>query len=251
MNDRSDFHAFTLLAAGFVADNLNSEEAAEFQRLLSEHPAWISEVDALQEALAQVVDGVSGVDPPPHLPPALLQATQDSPQPDNLVPFPRRQRRSARVWQRLAGGMAVLGVITLGVNNLQLRQDLRYAKAVNTLLQAPDTRLISLQGTDVTPPSGRLIINLEQRKLALVARNLPEPPPGYIYQLWAVIGNEKLPCGELPPPSSRVFAIAFDITPEMLQDFSHPNLSALMVTVEASVNPPRPLGPVILESVQI
>ena len=63
------------------------------------------------------------------------------------------------------------------------------------LLGDPETRLVSLAGLAPHPQAqGRIIWNARAGGL-LVAADLPPPPAGKIYELWAIAGGKPLPAG--------------------------------------------------------
>jgi len=63
------------------------------------------------------------------------------------------------------------------------------------LLGDPETRLVSLAGLAPRPQAqGRIIWNARAGGL-LVAADLPPPPAGKVYELWAIAGGKPLPAG--------------------------------------------------------
>ena len=63
------------------------------------------------------------------------------------------------------------------------------------LLGDPETRLVSLAGLAPRPQAqGRIIWNARAGGL-LVAADLPPPPAGKVYELWAIAGGQPLPAG--------------------------------------------------------
>ncbi|YAF94717.1 MAG: anti-sigma factor domain-containing protein [Nodularia sp. CChRGM 3473] len=260
MNKSFDPEHIKNLAAGFVVDDLTPEEAQEFQLLLDEHPELIAEIDDLQEVLRQVLDGFTEVEAPAHLLPKILEQAENSTTQATVV------KRSPLRWRRIAGSIAALFVVLLGVDyyrlrqNLnivtaekqRLRQDFAQAQAVKSLLQNSQTRLFTFQSVSSTNnSSGSIVINPEQQKAVMVFQNLPAPPPGHVYFLWTIVKNEKLPCGEVKPYSWGTAAFELPFTPQMYREFSHPQFSGLIVTLETDANVSRPTGTVVMQSSQI
>ncbi|MBD2364592.1 anti-sigma factor [Anabaena minutissima FACHB-250] len=255
------------LAAGFVVDDLNPEEAQEFRLLLDEHPELIAEVDDLQEVLRQVLDGFTEVEAPAHLLPKILEQTEASTQPPVIQPKSSGiSTLRPRQWTKIAGSIAALFMVVLGVDNYRLRQNLSVvtadnqrlqqdfvqAQVVKTMLQNDETRLFTFKGVNSkVNSSGSIVINPEQQKAVMVFRNLPAPPPGYAYLLWTIVANEKLPCGEVKPYSWGTASHELPFTPQMYREFSHPQFSGLIVTLETDTNVPRPTGTVVIQSSQI
>jgi Anti-sigma-K factor rskA len=276
MNKSFDSEYIKNLAAGFVVDDLTPEEAEEFRLLLDEHPELIAEVEDLQEVLRQVLDGFITVEPPAHLLPKILsQVDAITPQTtvNNIQVKENNQtalRRLSRRWVKMAGSIAALLVVVLGIDNYRLRQnlglltaenqrlrqDFAQAQAVKSLLQNSQTRLFTFEAVNsrnnnTNNSSGSVIINPQKQKAVMVFQNLPAPPPGYVYLLWTVINNEKFPCGQVKPDSWGTASFELQFTNQMYREFYHPQFSGLVVTQETDANVSRPTGTVVMQSSQI
>jgi hypothetical protein len=268
MNKSFDPEHIKNLAAGFVVDDLTPEEAQEFQLLLDEHPELIAEVDDLQEVLRQVLDGFTEIEAPAHLLPKILEQAESSTRQATEVKrnSVRVAMRSPRQWTKIAGSIAALFVVILGVDNYRLRQnmgivtadnqrlrqDFAQAQVVKTMLQNNETRLFTFKGVNSADvASGSIVINAEQQKAVMVFRNLPAPPPGHVYLLWTVVASEKLPCGEVKPYSWGNAAYELPFTNQMYKEFAHPKFSGLIVTLEADANVSRPTGTIVMQSSKI
>lgn len=131
-NHPLESEALQELAAGYVLGDLTSEEAEQFQQLLTQQPALGEDVAALQEALAMMPYALPETKPTPELRSRILEATQTdferdfSPSalftqhPAQLIPRqprPSRQKRQ-RTWM-LGSVAASIAVIALGVNYWQ------------------------------------------------------------------------------------------------------------------------------------
>ncbi|MBO3461090.1 anti-sigma factor [Aetokthonos hydrillicola Thurmond2011] len=226
------------LAAGFVVGNLAPEEALEFERLLKENPELAVEVESLQETLNQVISGLNEVKPPQHLKTEILAAS-------NSVNEIKLIKRHSLPWRTILGSVAALLILWLGVDNYRLRHDLRLAQDVNTLLQHSDTRLFPLQGVNAaSTASGSFVLNLEQQKGVIAIQNLPAPPPGRIYRLWAIVDGDKIPCGQLKSHPRGKFIEKFS----MPADFYDAGVSGFIVTIESSIDNRYPAGPLVIKS---
>ena len=191
----------------------------------------------LEETLDDVLYGLNEVEPPLHLRSAILKAANI---PANRYPVPN----PALSWARIAGSIAALLVLALGIDNYRLRQDLRLVNNVNTMLQHSETRLFSLKGVQTTDTaSGSVVMDLEQQKFAIAIRNLPTPPAGHVYRLWAITDGEKIPCGQV----SSTQGIVLDrlSVPSDLYD----SVSGLILTLEPVRLTPDQVGPVIMKSI--
>ncbi|MDB9372048.1 anti-sigma factor [Nodularia sphaerocarpa] len=276
MNKSFDPEHIKNLAAGFVVDDLTPEETEEFRLLLDQHPELVAEVDDLQEVLRQVLDGFTEVEAPAHLLPKIIEQAEGSTRQSTVVErhlsgvATRNSTgvatRSPRRWIKIAGSIAALFVVVLGVDNYRLRQnlgivtadnqrlrqDFTQAQMVKSLLQNSQTRLFTFQGVNSTEnSSGSVIINPEKEKAVMVFQNLPAPPPGYFYFLWTVVAKEKLPCGKVKPSYWGTASHELAFTPQMYKEFYHPEFSGLVITLETDPNVSRPTGTVVMQSSQI
>ncbi|MBE9008144.1 anti-sigma factor [Fortiea sp. LEGE XX443] len=268
MNKSFDSEHIKNLAAGFVVDDLTPEEAQEFRLLLDEHPELIAEVDDLQEVLRQVLDGFTEVEAPAHLLPKILQQAEDSITQTTVVKqnSPGIAMRSPLRWTTIAGSIAALFMVVLGVDNYRLRQhmgivtaenqrlrqDFAQAQVVKSLLQNSQTRLFTFQSVNSkNNSSGSIVINPEQQKAVMVFQNLPAPPPGYVYLLWTIVAREKLPCGEVKPYSWGTASHELPFTSQMYREFSHPQFSGLVVTLEKDPKVSHPTGTIVMQSSHI
>ncbi|MEA5574625.1 anti-sigma factor [Calothrix sp. UHCC 0171] len=288
MNKSFDSEYIKNLAAGFVVDDLTPEEAEEFRLLLNQHPELITEVEDLQEVLRQVVDGFVEVEPPAYLLPKILLQVEEmalprhisqTEQSENIVninDIPATQTnylvipKISRRWTQIAGSIAALFVVILGVDyyrlrqnlsgaiteNQKLRQDFAQIQEVKNLLQNSQTRLFTFEAVNSKNnipdnASGSIVINSQKQKAVMVFQNLPAPPPGNVYLLWTIVADRKFPCGQVKPYSWGTASYELPFTEQMYQEFSHPKFSGLIVTLEQDPNVARPTGTVVMQSSQI
>jgi|GEM_PF-940759 len=276
MNKSFDSEYIKNLAAGFVVDDLTPEEAEEFRLLLDEHPELVGEIEDLQEVLRQVLDGFTSVEPPANLLPKILaqaNAVTSQATVNNIQIKENNQKILGRLPRKLAiitSSIAALLVAILGIDNFRLRQnlgllntenqrlrqDFAQAQAVKSLLQNSQTRLFTFEAVNsrnnnTNNSSGSVIINPQKQKAVMVFQNLPAPPPGHVYLLWTVINNEKLPCGQVKPYSWGTASYELQFTNQMYKEFVHPQFSGLVVTLETDANVSRPMGTVVMQSLQI
>ncbi|NJL62348.1 MAG: anti-sigma factor [Methylacidiphilales bacterium] len=277
MNKSFDSEYIKNLAAGFVVDDLSPEEAEEFRLLLDEHPELIAEIEDLQEVLRQIVDGFIEVEPPADLLGKIIsQAEVMTTQQSNINDIPIQQQNNLTIpkksqrWTKIAGSIAALFVVVLGVDNYRLRQslsvvtadnqklhqDFAQAQDVKNLLQNSQTRLFTFEAVNSKNnipdnASGSIVINPQKQKAVMVFQNLPAPPPGNVYLLWTIVADKKLPCGQVKPYSWGTASYELAFTEQMYQEFSHPQFSGLVVTLEQDPNVTRPTGTVVMQSSQI
>jgi anti-sigma-K factor RskA len=230
--------AIETLAAGYVVGDLDRAEVEIFEQLLAENPALVAEVKQLQATLDRVVYGLNSVEPPPHLQSAILASvTTTSP--------PFQDKRSWLRWQTVMGGVAVLLILYLGVDNYRLRQDYPMAQDIDNLLQQSQTQLFSLKAAIASDTAaGSFVVNLGQRQGILAVQNLMPPPTGKFYRLWAIADGEKIPCGTLKiNPQGKVLDKFW-----MPADFYDTGISGLFVTLESSETSRYPTGAIVMQS---
>jgi anti-sigma-K factor RskA len=236
------------LAAGYIVGELAPEEALEFQQMLAENPSLAVEVEQLQQVSDEVLYGLNAVEPPPHLRAAILSNLKDV-ETENL--FQSQRREVSRFphslpWRKIIGSIAAaLLILYLGIENYHLRQEKQIADNLNTLLQQKATRLFPLRGMNVAKTaSGSFVLNLEQQRGVIAIQNVPPPPAGSVYRLWAVVEGEKIPCGQLGAITQGKIVEKF----AMPADFYDAGVSEMLVTLETSTDSRYPLGQVIMKS---
>lgn len=226
------------LAAGYVLGELDAEEETRLQHLLRENPALTKEVQALSAVYRRLPQALPKVEPPAELRSRILsaQAKLDSERPMPAAvddePDMLRERRNLR-WavagrSRSAGRLSIPGraiaaaaagfaILALGLDNLRLRQQMAGSGqngggvepgAIATILQQPNSRLISLQDPNA-PAVGTVLFTPGRWDEVVVAmENLPALPPDQTYRMWLRLQDGTLIlCGEFVPDSQgRVFA---------------------------------------------
>jgi hypothetical protein len=209
--------------AGYVLGDLSSEEMIQVQQYLAENPAAMGELEKLQTTLALLPLGLNDVEVPKGLKGSILNAASitsqaEPPQVINQVidlaqarSQPRRKQRFS--WTPIAGGIAAALVAALGVQNYQLHQQMGAVQQEIASLQRGDRdqtqmatlaaqngRTLAMQGSgSVTGAAGKIYIVPQQNRAMLVIDNLPQPPAGKIYHLWAKVNNQKVYCVQFKP----------------------------------------------------
>lgn len=242
------------LLAGYVLGDLSPEETQLLEQILPDHPELEGEIDRLQESLGLLPYHLAPLEPPAQLETAVLQAAEQSSgtRPNRGVASRKRTRGSRwRQWRTLTeigGGLIAASVIGfLGMDNLRLRQ--RPAGVVQILTQ-PNTRLVSLQGDQSTAPqaSGSLLFVPGQwQEVVITLKDLPSPPPGQVYRLWARFQDGKLIlCGEFEPGADGTIVARLQT-----RDLPNPGsgLAEVFATVASPTTPLQPEGPQILRQI--
>lgn len=131
----------------------------------------------------------------------------------------------------------------LDKDSLALRRARAQSEEIAGLFRSPSVRVSSLEGSEsVRAAAGLLLYDQSAGKAFFYAYNLPAPPPGMNYQLWAIdvkpinLGIVRVDSGRkgrLPikglSPSSRISKFAVTLEPERTQ--------------------PLPTGPIVLSGV--
>jgi len=228
--------------AGYVLGDLSEDERNQFEQWLAAHPEARAELARLEETLALLPYGLAEQpDPPGSVKERLMAAAGERQAP------PRRARSSA--WPGWVPIAVVAGLaVVFGVDNLRLRKQLadsevaltRYRDVV-AMLSEDRTRLVSLRGMDVSPDaSGNILITPGLSEVVVTLRNLPDPPKGEVYKLWAVVGGRKVLCGEFMPNVGGGVYAKLPLTDSLLS-------SPLIVTRERT-NSTTPSGPMVMTS---
>lgn len=251
------------LTINYVLDDLSTEEAEDFRRLLATNPEVAKEVVKMQETFALMPYALPQQEPPAHLRSKILEAAQANTtlaQPSQHI----REGRGHRFlpWQGIASSIAALLVLALGVDSYRLRQELREtqqtlqtvqrelidARTAIAGFQQPDTEIYSLQGIgDTATASGHAVINPNQQEMVIAVQNLPSLPSGQVYRLWAIAENETEPiyCGQFSTDQQGTVSRGWNAPSEVF----NANVSQLLITTEAAAAPPLPEGPLVMQSI--
>lgn len=181
---------------------------------------------------------------------------------------PPTRRRVAR---RVAMAAGIVALLASGVLAVTARRELARQRELQLALQArltteqqrvgrlskrlaalegivdvatePDLRSLVLSGEAAFRSSSvRAWINSNDGRIALIARGLPSPPPGTVYQLWLLEGGAPRSLAVFAPDASgRATCVSANVR-RVEPD------SRLAVSVEPSGGVPLPTGPIVLVS---
>ncbi len=202
------------LAAGYVLDELDPEELGAFEQAMQSDVAVQQEVRDLQMVLGGLALDVPQLTPPAHLRAKTLAALGidemgiDERMLDELEALPLGQpQKASRAkidWSKIIALFALLATAVLVWDNLRLRQDLSLAQqqttpnVAATLLQRPNSKLVSLTSPTANQASGTLLFTPGKwQEVVVSAQNLPPLPADQVYRLWLNLNNQQtLYCGE-------------------------------------------------------
>jgi Anti-sigma-K factor rskA len=184
------------------------------------------------------------------------------------------KRRNWKRWMpAISTGIAAVAIVALGLNQVQisrqsqqtvalqqqldatntelkrLRSELQANQRTIALLNQPDTQMYALTGATPNPnnsrlASARIIAKPGDRRVTIVAQDLPELKPDRIYRLWAVAAPAAAPmyCGEFRQDGSGTA----QWTVPNAACTQHP--SQLLITLDAPTDPTTSAGPLVMRS---
>jgi hypothetical protein len=231
-----------MLVPGYVLGDLTAEEIEQLEQLVADSPDLLKEIYALQVSFALLPQGLPVVEPPPSLRQAIVSAPE-------LQQLPQPSRSTRRLLTLLAG-LLTLATLALTLDNLRLRQQLQVAQnaqidRVASILQQPNSRLISLNSKD-SKASGTLLFTPGRWQEVIISLgNLPPLPPEQIYRMWLSLENgEILYCGEFNTDSGGSVFVRF--TPPKTPP-KGVKATRLFVTINAHEAPLTPSGERVME----
>jgi anti-sigma-K factor RskA len=215
----------------YVLGALDEVERAAFEEHLAGCPACRDEVDQLLPAARALPISVDPIAPPPSLKARIMAEVEREasllaaagPEADRPAPQRRRRRFAWRV-PRLVPAAVAAALLVVGV---------AIGVGASQLGDGPD-RTIAAQVSDAPGASMSLEDNGDEGRL--VARGLPAPPSGRVYQVWLKRdGHQPEPTAALFTPSRHGAATAS--VPGTLE-----GIDQVMVTDEPDGGSPQPTG---------
>lgn len=183
------------LIAGYVLGDLSPDESLELERLLIDYPELTHEIATVQQVL-ELSYALPEETPPASLRAKVLAASlplaaaqSNSLQLEALRYWEQRSPSRWQVWGRAAGIAAAVLIVTLGIANYRLRQDLQALKPDSSGTPAVGTSLAyTLEGTDVARnATARVVVDPATLEAVLTVEDLPPLPSGKVYVLWTVV----------------------------------------------------------------
>ncbi|MEM7772468.1 MAG: anti-sigma factor [Cyanobacteria bacterium P01_E01_bin.6] len=231
-----------MLIAGYVLGDLTSEETAQLEQLVAENPDVTQEIHAMQVSFEVVPQGLTMVEPPASLREKIIVSQS--------LQSPEDQFRLSKTVVRVLAGFAALAAIALVMDNLRLRNQLRFAQQVNpdrvaAILQQPTSRLISLSGKTSDAAGTLLFTPGNWQEVIVSLGDLPPLPPDQIYRMWlALESGDMIYCGEFNTEQDGSVFVRFTPPASPPQGVK---ATELFVTVGASDSLPDPSGARVME----
>ncbi|MEO0572935.1 MAG: anti-sigma factor [Bacteroidota bacterium] len=189
----------------YVAGNLSKEESLEVQHYAIEYPKIQEEIESIEMAVLELTKGAS-----PGLSPDSFNAIKN--QLVEVIPFEPNIKRKATSWTNYLGWAASLvfavGLFWMYLENdklqseiegvtkentsledqiLDIRNEITGTEALLNQLRDQSVSVIALGGQAASPEAyAKVYWNKEVNKVFIDAQGLPEPPPGYNYQVWSL-----------------------------------------------------------------
>jgi anti-sigma-K factor RskA len=221
----------------YVLDQLTEVERREVEEHFGECSTCMRELYELHMVLEGVVASVPPVTPPATLRERVLAAVATEQQEPvrrerrvGIVQQPRRPFPAIVPWAAAAVVVLAVGVVAFRLidqSRRELADQVSRVQALNTelgqrlrlfrdqtdlalsILTARDMREISLDGRENAVAAEARAFLSPTRGLLLVADRIPEPPPGRVYQVWIIEGNQPVSAGLLgEEPGGRGMLIA-------------------------------------------
>lgn len=201
------------LLAGYVLLSLSGDDAAEADRLLTDHvPTCVTCRRALADLGA--LSGDLALAAPPLPPPDLLLPRIR--RGITEVPVPRR-RIGASLLAVAAGVVALVAVAGLTVTfgsraTTAEAQRGRLLDAISAFGQ-PGANPVSLHAPSGAPQAGDMVEVTPPgaEQMHIVGRDIPPPAPGYGYQLWVGDGTSYVPVGSTFMPEAGMVVLELTI----------------------------------------
>jgi len=254
--DKEQFLASGLLEQ-YVLGLTSTQETAQVERWLRQHPELKEEVSAMHDALEKY-SLAQGITPPPHLKSKILNKI-DSEKPENLLqvepntPSAKLNRRSWTrfIWLAVA---TIAFLFTLLRNNTlehklrDVQKDLVATKAIceeeaqrfQVFIQHPATQKLVINGVDRAPDLAVVVYWNPVEKLAFLdTSTLPASPEAdKQFQIWADVEGEMINLGLLKQAlQDTLLPIAFleeaeslNITLEPQGGSPHPHVEDLFAS---------------------
>ena len=222
------------LLAGYALLSLEGEDAAEADRLLSEHVPGCARcrrtLEDFQTLSGDLALATTPADPPETMLPRIHRAMDE-------VPLEGRRPRRGAIVAVAASAVALvaMGSLSLVLGNRLNHAQTRAGTALEILsaMQSPDSQPVNVAPQGQTPPeSGLVELSVpEIRTIYVASSDFPEPASGHAYQLWLRSNGQWVPVGQRFWPEDGVVLLE-------LQGVDVSRYDAIWITEEVAGTPP-------------
>jgi anti-sigma-K factor RskA len=230
------------LAAAYALDALADVERAEFEAHYPTCEICRAEVAQYRETAGHLADGAAAT-PPPRLERAVMDAIAHTPQEEvgpvtapagaSVSTLAARRRRVAP--RAALASAAAVAVLVVGAVVLVAQRG--GPSPVEDLLAAPDAVVTTLALTpDGDSGSFRVVWSPARDQVAVLAEDLPDPGADRVYELWAIVGDSRVPAGLFEPEDGSVREAV---------DIDDVDAAAWGVTVEPAGGSAAPTTPIL------
>ena len=225
------------LTVGYVLGNLCPDESDKFRQLLAADPQLNQDVIRWQEVLG-LLPYAQVQAPPLHLRNAILAAIE---KPLDTAPI---SKPLVLPWAKIVAGTAAMFALALGLDGYHLRQQYSQSSQVIGVLQGATTHIYSLKSKELKSRTvGSVFMDFEANKAVIALQDVPPPPAGKTYWLWAVVNNQTIRCGQFKGGLRGASLDQISIPANVYDENSE--ISQLFVTIESG-SPTHPVGQVVM-----
>ena len=126
--------------------------------------------------------------------------------------------------------------------NKQLKHDVDLQAGLIKIFSSPGAKLMELGGTPMAPGANAKLVYEKSGHAMLMAQGLPKAPEGKQYQLWFIVGTEKMPGKTFSPDSSGSGVMVDEVPSSAMQS------AVFAITLEPTGGVKVPTGKIYLVS---
>lgn len=247
----------------YVLGLASQEESMEVKRMAAVYPEVQDAIDSYQKTLEDY-GKLQAVSPPPALKSRIMQALHEEIKKDQSGTTPifkgDNTLPALRRWKQIAAAASILLVVSLVLNGIYigkyrksvtrytlLVQSQRQIAAQNEIVEArlavvekkmqvlmnPAMKPVVMEGVNKHPGMTAIVYwDPQSRQTYLGTSNLPDPPSGKAYQLWAIVDGKPVDMGMYNPAKGKGLLSMKNVIPGQVQAFA--------ITLEKQGGSPTP-----------
>jgi anti-sigma-K factor RskA len=133
---------------------------------------------------------------------------------------------------------------TQDILNIQKGVQTPQQQALNVIAQAPG-RMLHLVGSGIAASAtGTVVISPSQNRAVLMLKDLPPPPAGKVYHLWAMVEGRKVACIQFTPEADR--QVLMQLPAERWR-----SAAGVAITIEPQESTDQPTGEMVMSGAEI